>query len=252
VSATTPVDASLRDQFAFAHDTAASAAEIEFHRARAACEGPTLVAPCGIGRLLVPLAVAGVALHGVDPAASALAIAEARLRDAGRDALLVRQPLDELNLAFRYHAAIVPDGTIECFADPVRLQEGLRRIALHLVAPATLTLAFGVPPEARHAPAAPLVEVQSATTSDGARIVRRSETTVDVDTRRIDRVDRFEKRDGRAIVARQDERITATWHERDEIAPLLEAAGFADVVVARAPWMGNGEGEYWIATATIA
>jgi hypothetical protein len=247
-----PVDASLRDQFAFAHDSVASAAEIEFHRGRIAREGPSLVAPCGIGRLLVPLAGAGVALHGVDPSARALAIAEARLHDAGCNALLVRQPLDELNLAFRYRAAIVPDGTIECFADPVRLQEGLRRIALHLVAPATLTLAFGVPPEARHAPAAPLVEVQSATTSDGARIVRRSETTVDVDTRRIDRVDRFEKRDGRAIVARQDERITATWHERDEIAPLLEAAGFADVVVARAPWMGNGEGEYWIATATIA
>jgi len=151
-----PVDASLRDQFAFAHDSVASAAEIEFHRGRIAREGPSLVAPCGIGRLLVPLAGAGVALHGVDPSARALAIAEARLHDAGCNALLVRQPLDELNLAFRYRAAIVPDGTIECFADPVRLQEALRRIALHLVAPATLTLAFGVPPEARHAPAAPL------------------------------------------------------------------------------------------------
>jgi hypothetical protein len=245
-----PVDASLRDQFAFAHDTAASAAEIEFHRGRIAREGPSLVAPCGIGRLVVPLAGAGVALHGVDPSARALAIAEARLHDAGCNALLVRQPLDELNLAFRYRAAIVPDGTIECFADPVRLQEGLRRIALHLVAPATLTLAFGVPPEARHAPAAPLVEVRSATTADGARIVRRSETTVDVDTRRIDRVDRYEKREGRAIVARQDERVAATWHERDEIAPLLGAAGFAEVVVADAPW--GGDGERWIATATLA
>jgi hypothetical protein len=243
-------DASLRDQFAFAHDGAARAAEIDFYRARAAREGPTLVAPCGLGRLLVPLAAAGVAVHGVDPSASALAIAEARLRDAGCDALLVRQSLDGINLAFRYRAAIVPDGAIEALADPAQLREGLRRIALHLVAPAALTLAFGVPPEARHAPAAPLVEVQSATTAHGARIVRRSETTVDDDTRRIDRVDRYEKREGRTIVARQDERVTATWHERDEIAPLLEAAGFGAVAVIDAPW--SGDAERWIAAATLA
>lgn len=246
------VDASLRDQFALAQERAPGAAEIDFHRTRGAGEGPTLVAPCGIGRLLVPLAAAGLALHGVDPSASALAIVDARLRATGHDALLVRQPLDEINLAFRYRAAIVPDGTLESFADPTRVHEALRRIAAHLLHPATLTLAFGVPPEARHAPAAPLVEVRSATLDGGARIVRRSETSVDVDTRRIDRVDRYEKREGRGIVARLDERVAATWYEPDEIAPLLATAGFADVVVAGAPWIGHADGERWIATATLA
>jgi hypothetical protein len=245
-------DASLRDRFALALDAGASDAEIAFLRAHAAADGPTLVAPCGIGSLLVPLAAAGVAVHGVDPSTSALALAEARLRAAGREALLVRQPLDELNLAFRYRAAIVPEGTVDGFADPARLREGLRRIAAHLVAPATLSLAFGVPPEARHAPAAPLVEVRSADFGGGARIVRRSETTVDVETRRIDRVVRYEKREGRVIVARQDERVAETWYERDEIAPLLRDAGFTDVVVADAPWADDGDGERWIATAALA
>jgi hypothetical protein len=128
----------------------------------------------------------------------------------------------------------------------------LRRIAAHLVAPATLTLAFGVVPEARHAPAAPLVEVRSVTTDDGARIVRRSETTVDIEMRRIDRAVRYEKRDGRDIVARQDERIAETWYEHDEIEPLLAFAGFGDVVVIDTPWAREGDGERWIATATLA
>jgi hypothetical protein len=109
--------ASLRDEFALAQDDSASTAEVDFHRARAAADGPTLVAPCGIGRLLVPLAAAGVAVHGVDPSASALALVDARLGAAGRDALLVKQALDELNLAFRYRAAVVPDGTLE--ASPI-------------------------------------------------------------------------------------------------------------------------------------
>ena len=245
-------DPSLRHAFERARDADAGAAELACYRARLATEGPTLVAMCGIGRLLVPLAAGGAAMHGVDGSAAAIAVAQARLAERECDALLVRQALDELNLAFRYRAAFLPDGALNRIDDPTRALEGLRRVAAHLVAPASLVVDLAVPAEARHAPGAPVVEMRTATTADGARIGWRSETRVDVEGRRIDRIDRFEKRSGRAIVARHDERIAFTWYERDEIAPMLESAGFANVEIESAPWIADGDAERWVVSATLA
>ncbi|HEY7903170.1 MAG TPA: methyltransferase domain-containing protein [Casimicrobiaceae bacterium] len=245
-------DPSLRHAFERARDADAGDAELAFHRARLADEGPTLVAMCGIGRLLVPLAAGGATVHGADASAAAIAVAQARLAERHCDALLVRQALDELNLAFRYRAAFLPDGALNRIVDPTRALEGLRRVAAHLVAPAALVVDLAVPAEARHAPGAPLVEMRTATAADGTRVGWRSETRVDVEGRRIDRIDRFEKREGRAIVARHDERVALTWYERDEIAPMLEIAGFANVEIETAPWIADGDAERWVAIATLA
>lgn len=245
-------DPALRPAFERASDAEAGDAQRAFYRARLATDGPTLIAMCGIGRLLVPLAVDGAVVHGVDGSAAALAVAQARLDALRRDALLVRQPLDELNLAFRYHCAFLADGALNRIDDRSRALRGLRRLAAHLVAPATLVVELAVPAEARHAPGAPLVEMRTATAADGARIGWRSETRVDVEGRRIDRIDRFEKRAGRAIVARLDERVALTWYERDEIAPLLAQAGFASVGIDAAPWIADGDAERWVAVASLA
>jgi hypothetical protein len=243
--------AALHHAFDLANDPDAGAPEVEFHRARLAADGPTLVAMCGIGRLLVPLAATGAALHGVDSSPIALDLCEARLRERGLAALLVRQPLDELNLAFRYHAAFLPGGALQRIVDPTRALEGLRRIAAHLVAPAMLVAEFVIPAEAQHAPGAPLVEVRAATDTSGARIVWRSETRVDVEGRRVDRIDRFEKRVGREIVAREDAKSAFTWYAEDEIAPLLGAAGFFHIEVEPARWQQDGGARWLVAAAHV-
>jgi hypothetical protein len=235
-------DAALRHAFELASGGVASAAEIAFHADRLAASGPSLAAMCGIGRLLVPLCAAGHNVHGVDSSATAIGICEARLATRSLTAPLFRQPAAELNLPFRYGAAFVAGGALQRIVDPTRAFAALSRLRAHLLAPAVLVVELVIPPAVQHAPGAALVEVRTATDADGAQIVWRSETRVDVEGRRVERSDRYEKREGRAIVAREDERSAFTWYTETEIADLLRSVGFADVDVMSPSW-SDVEGE---------
>ena len=98
--------------------------------------GPVLEPMCGSGRLLLPLAERGFAMHGVDTSAAMLAACRARLAAAGLAATLVRQDMAVLNLPFRYGAAFVAAGSFQLLVDPAHARSALARIRAHLV-PAT-------------------------------------------------------------------------------------------------------------------
>lgn len=252
MGASQPVaDAALRHAFELASAGDAGADEIAFYAGTLPADGPALAAMCGIGRLLVPLTLAGRHVHGVDESASALAICEARLAARGAAAPLFRQPLPELNLPFRYATAFVAGGALQRIVDPARAFAALARLRAHLIAPATLVVELAIPPEALHAPGAPLVEVRTATDAGGAQIAWRSESRVDVEGRRVDRSDRFEKREGRTIVAREDDRSAFTWYLEDEIATLLRSVGFTDTGVIAAPWQRDDGSRRFVAIARM-
>jgi SAM-dependent methyltransferase len=251
VDASRVPDAALRHAFDLASAREAGADEIEFYARQLPAGGPSLDALCGIGRLLVPLARAGRNVHGVDPSASAVAICEARLAGHGVTASLFRQALPDLNLPFRYGTAFVAGGALQRIVDPTRAFAALSRLRAHLLAPATLIVELAIPPEVLHPPGAPLVEVRTATDADGAQIAWRSETRVDVDGRRVDRNDRFEKREGRTIVAREDARGALTWYLEDEIATLLRSVGFTDIDVIAAPWQRDDGSRRFVAIARM-
>ena len=87
------------------------------------------------------------------------------------------------------------------------------------------------------------------------RAARRSRgaarTRVDVEGRRVDRSDRFEKREGRTIVAREDDRSAFTWYLEDEIATLLRSVGFTDTGVIAAPWQRDDGSRRFVAIARM-
>ncbi|MEO6749613.1 MAG: hypothetical protein ABI294_08490, partial [Casimicrobiaceae bacterium] len=151
----------------------------------------------------------------------------------------------------RYGAAFIAGGALQAIVDPPLALAGLTRLAAHLVAPATLVVECVVPAEALHAPGAPLVEVRTAVTADGAQIVWRGETRVDVDARRIERSNRYERREGRTIVAREDERTSLTWYTQQELAALLRSAGFARVNVTAPAWSGEHDEQHMVAVASV-
>jgi len=186
---------------------------------------------CGTGRLLLPLIDMDVNLHGCDSSPAMLANCEARLEDIGYETTLFLQDATTLNLPFRYRAAFVAAGSLQLIADPVAAGRALERIRAHLIDPGVLLLDFFVPDEAVHPPGAPVVEARTLPLYDGLRIAHRSETTVDVDARRIDVKSRYEKRSGPMILAREDELISLTWYDEDEAVALVAGAGFADVRV---------------------
>jgi len=105
-----------------------------------------------------------------------------------------------------------------------------------LIDPGLLLLDLFVPAEAEHPPGAPIVEVRTVTAGEGVHIGLRSETSCDVDLRRIDVRTRYERRDQTTITAREDETWALTWYTEDEAVRLLGDAGYRDIRIEPAAW----------------
>ena len=212
------------------------AAELAFYQSHVPRnDGNVLAAPCGAGRLLVPLLDAGYAMHGIEPSAALLDACAARVRAVGRDATLVRQALDEINLPFRFAAAIVPGAAFQRLTDPVAARTALARLRAHLVAPAVLVLEMTVPSEGTQRLGAPLVELRTTQLADGSRIALRSETTMYADERIARALHRYVHRRGAAHLAEEQSSCATTWYPPDEMSALVAEAGFAKVEIGPPP-----------------
>lgn len=202
--------------------------------------GPVLDAMAGSGRLLVPLIQAGIQVHGVDNSDAMLASCERRLAAAGRTTRLYRQSVAALNLPARYAAAFIAAGAFQLLADPILALDALLRIRAHLIDPGLLLLDLFVPTQVEHPPGAPIVEVRTVTPGDGVQIGLRSETSLNVYSRRIDVKTRYERRDRTSITAREDETRTLTWYSEDEAVTLVRDAGYRDLWTEPLVWTCEG------------
>jgi ubiquinone/menaquinone biosynthesis C-methylase UbiE len=211
-------------------------------------KGPLLELMCGSGRLLVPLAMKGFKLHGVDSSAAMLASCEARAAARAIEAPLFRQDLSQLNLPFRYAAAFVAVGSFQLITEPGAALLALQRIRAHLVDPGLLLLDMFVPAESELRLGAPLVEVRTVRLADGSQIALRSESTVWAEARLVRTEYRYAHRRGAARLAEEHEQISLTWYAPEEISALLTDAGFRDVTTGASP-QGGGDGTAFSVTA---
>lgn len=233
----------LRVHFDDAERPAPSRAGIDWYASRLPRDaGSTLDALCGTGRLLVPLAERGHAMHGADASAAALAIAEARLAAAGCTATLYRQDLPSLNLPTRFGAAVLGDGAFQRIADRRAALAALERLSMHLVPPAVLIVEACASEYAGMRPGAPLVELRSVALPDGTQIRKRSEVSIDADARLARIEARYTHRRGAEVLAEEHARGPVTWYDDDSLAALVERAGWRDIVVERPAWAADREG----------
>jgi cyclopropane fatty-acyl-phospholipid synthase-like methyltransferase len=231
MSAYGPLGTLFRD----AQAPAADSAEVEWYATRLPRDtGPILELMAGSGRLLVPLLERGLHVHGVDASEARLASCRARLRDRGRETELFRQNVAALNLPFRYGGAFAAGGSFQLLTGRAPL-DALLRARAHLVDPGLLLLHLFVPAAASHPPGAAIVEVRTVSPGEGLPIGLRSETMFDVESRRIDITNRYERRDKTSIVAREDERLSMTWYTEDEAVALLRDAGYREIEIVPAP-----------------
>lgn len=204
-----------------------SAADIDWYaRLVPRDRGPVLDALCGTGRLMLALLERDCPVHGVEQDPALYGVCSRRLRDAGRDVPLFRQDLQALNLPFRYAMAFVAGGAFQQLIDPVAIALALSRLRAHLVDPGVLVMELAIPTHAAHPPGAPIVEIERVTCADGSSITLRSEIRVDVDAARMERRERYERRAGRGLAGREDQRLMRTWYREDEALALLHEAGF--------------------------
>lgn len=242
---TAPIDSTLpegtlRARFDDAEAPAPSRDEVDWYSQRLPRDvGSVLDAMCGSGRMLVPLAGRGHALHGADASPAALAIAEARLAAAEQAAVLYRQDLPALNLPARFGAAIVAGGAFQRIADGSVALGALRRLRMHLVDPAILVVEARLPEYAGMRPGAPLVELRSVALPDGSQIRMRSETSIDADARLARTDARYTHRRGALALGEEHARRSLTWYDEDELVAMIADAGWRDVAVERPAWAGN-------------
>jgi len=92
--------------------------------------GPVLELGCGTGRVLVPVARAGVPVVGVDRSAPMLDRARRRIRRArGIRAALVRADIRRLPFAARFSLVIAPYGILQSLTRDLDLERALQAVA---------------------------------------------------------------------------------------------------------------------------
>ena len=92
--------------------------------------GPVLELGCGTGRVLVPVARAGIPIVGVDRSAPMLDRARRRIRRIrGIRAALVRADIRELPFAERFSLVIAPYGILQSLTRDLDLERALKAVA---------------------------------------------------------------------------------------------------------------------------
>ena len=176
---------------------------------------PVLDAGCGAGRLLVPLREEGFEVDGCDASADMIE----RCRRRAPDATLWVSPLHELSPP-RLYAAIVCSGVLGLGSSREQDIEALGRLHDALLPDGTLVLDneekdFAWQPRDWNEPSGGEISLSSRVDA------------VDEDDRCVHLTIRAESRDGR----REEHTLTMRQWYREELVPLLHAAGFATVAV---------------------
>ncbi len=206
---------------------------------------PALDLGCGTGRLLIPLLATGLDIDGVDISADMLALAEAAARREGLTTTLTRHALHELDLP-RTYRTIYAAGVFGIGGRRERDREALRRVHRHLEPGGAFIFDVELPYNDRteeswarwlagHRDDLPRPWPETGDrrrTADGDEIELISRLAA-LDP--LAQVHRYEMRarlwhDG-AIVAEEEDSLLECLYFAQEVAGMLESAGFVDVKV---------------------
>lgn len=192
-------------------------------------DGDVLELAAGTGRVLLPLAQAGLRVTGLDMSQAMLDIAAARLAEVGLSARLICAPMQALNTGATYDLVLIPARAFQHLVDPAEQRATLRRIYEHLnpggllvidVFAPLLEVCVGVPPVA---PPREVIDPASGRRFRRTCLGRMADPFRQITGERllIEELDTL----GR-VLAGQETSWMLRWSTRQEMAYLLELAGF--------------------------
>jgi SAM-dependent methyltransferase len=204
-------------------------ADVEVHVALARRFGsPVLELACGTGRLVAPLASAGLDVTGVDTSSNMLARARERLARSGVTAELVEQPMQALQLRRQFRTIILgldSFGLLLKRKDQLAALRCARQVVTHdgrLV----LDVANGNLRGA-HEPAEELLHDITAADPDSGRpitkfVLRQPNVAEQTD----DLLCFYDEQDERGYLRRTTVELRLRWFTRNELELLLESSGW--------------------------
>lgn len=190
--------------------------------------GPLLELACGTGRLLAPLAAAGLDCTGVDMAPAMLARARLRLERHGLRARLIEQPMQRLSLDGRFRTillALDSFGLLTSRADQAATLRAARQHATHDgrlildVSNGNLRGGAEPPDELLHHLTAPDPDTGRTITK---WVVRRPDPAEQLDELTFF----YDELDEAGLVRRVIHSLRLRWFTRFELELLLEHAGW--------------------------
>lgn len=204
--------------------------DVEHYRERlAGVQGPVLEPAVGNGRLLVPLARAGIGVMGFDASPAMLAHCRRHLRARGLGDRVWQARFEEFAIARPLAAIVLPAASIELIAEKAAAQAVLRRFCEHLAPGGRLILdldpvahvqaAFGPPRQWSTAAGDRLT-----LTGEQAGIDRHRQTVTTALTYTHERAGR--------LLATERQAFTLRWWTVDELLAALAEAGFTASVVS--------------------
>jgi SAM-dependent methyltransferase len=205
-----------------------------------AANGPVLEVMCGSGRFLVPLALAGIDIDGIDASADMLAACAAKSARHGITTNVQQQAVEQLDLPRRYALAFVAAGSFGLLIDEADSRAGLRRIHDHLLPGARIVVDAETPEAAPRGNG--LWTGRWWTRADGATIVERRVARYDAARTVEEGLGIYELYVGGKLVETElDDWIRRFWKPR-ALRAELELAGFTDVEVKVSETMLVGKG----------
>jgi SAM-dependent methyltransferase len=196
--------------------------------------GSVIELGCGTGRLLVPIARAGVDVVGLDTAMPLLRRCQARLAseppEVRRRAAVLAADMREFHLRRRFSLAIVPFRGFQHLLSDAEQRAALATARAHLCDNARLILDLYVPgidlPSGSHLPTLPAVDPE--TPLPGGGLLQRHSRVVshDADARRLEIEVGHRMRQPNGLTRSHVGRYSLRYVLRHEAERLLEASGF--------------------------
>ena len=112
--------------------------------------GPVLELGCGTGRVLLPMARAGLAVTGVDRSLPMLAQLRSEARAQGTAPLVAQMDMRELGLAGHFHCIVLAYSLITYVSDPAQAVALLRDLRARLAPGGQLVVDSFIPKPMRH------------------------------------------------------------------------------------------------------
>ena len=205
--------------------------------------GRVLELACGTGRLLLPIAERGVAIHGLDSSEDMLDVLRGKASALHLDSIEAHhQPMEDFSLPTKFDAIFVASGSFQLLTLRESAIRSLTCIRDHLAEDGFFLADIFIPWEAIIAGERSAYHVtRDVVRSDGKRSIVLERFTIDLSLQQKLGSYRYEFYDHKRLVSCIADDLAIRWYWKDEFLSLLAEAGFSSVqTLAESPLYKEG------------
>jgi len=194
-------------------------------------QGTVLELACGTGRILLPIAGAGVEIHGLDGSDHMLRVLRAKAKAGGvPDIPLHRQPMESFDVGRRFDIIFVAGGSFQLLTDPGYIVSSLSCIHRHLEDGGSFVTDIFVPWDDIAQKESSVYQVtRDSSRPNGDRSVVHERFSIDIEKQLKLGTYRYEFYSDQRLVSCLINDLNIRWFWKDEFVRFLTDAGFGDI-----------------------